>query len=92
LRRVQWTGKAASDVIRLHEFLKSGNATAAARVVKSLMAAPNDLLENPLLGERLEEFHPREIRRLLGGRYEVRYEIVETTIFVLRVGHTREAR
>jgi len=36
LRQVQWTGKASSDVIRLHEFLSGANTAAAARVVKAL--------------------------------------------------------
>jgi len=92
LRRVQWSGKASSDVVRLHEFLSAANASAAARVVKTLVAAPNDLLANPRIGERLEEFNPREIRRILVGRYEMRYEIVESTIYILRLWHTREER
>ena len=90
--RVQWTSKASSDVVRLHEFLDSANGQAAVRIVKSLVGAPNGLLNNPRIGERLEEFDPREVRRLLVGRYEVRYEIVESTIYVMRVWHTREER
>lgn len=90
--RVQWTGKASSDVVRLHEFLSSANAPAANRVVKSLVAAPNSLFANPRIGERLDEFNQREIRRLLVGRHEMRYEIVASTIYILRVWHTREER
>lgn len=90
--RLQWTGKALSDVVRLHEFLASANALAAARVVKSLVAAPAGLMTNPRIGERLEEFEPREVRRLLVGNYELRYEIAESTIYVLRIWHTREER
>ncbi|EJZ18902.1 hypothetical protein RCCGEPOP_23112 [Rhizobium sp. Pop5] len=34
---------------------------------------------------RLEEFDPREVRRILAGRYELRYEIQQSTIYVLRL-------
>lgn len=56
------------------------------------MAAPASLLENPRIGERLEEFEPRDVRRLLVGNYEMRYEIVNSTRYLLRVWHTREHR
>lgn len=90
--RVQWASKAVSDLGRLYEFLAAVNKTAAARVVKSLAAAPASLVDNPGLGERLDEFAPRQVRRILVGSYEMRYEIVESTIYVLRVWHTREER
>ena len=90
--QVHWTSKAASDVARLHEFLAGANSAAAARVVKSLVAAPSTLLANPRIGEKLDEFEPREVRRLLVGQYEMRYEIADATIYVLRIRHTRESR
>lgn len=40
------------------------------------------------IGERLEEFEAREVRRILVGRYEIQ----KSTIYVLWLGHTREAR
>lgn len=90
--RVQWASKASTDVVRLHEFLASVNGPAAARVVKSLVAAPAALVANPRIGERLDEFEPREVRRLLVDQYEMRYEIVESTIYIMRVCHSREER
>ena len=89
---VTWTSKALSDLVRLHEFLVPVNKPAAARVVRSLVAAPTGLQVNPRLGERLEEFEPREVRRLLVGRYEMRYEIQGSIIYILRLWHTREDR
>jgi plasmid stabilization system protein ParE len=68
------------------------NKAAAARTVQSLTAAPANLLANPRIGERLEEFEPREVHRILVGHYEIRYEIRESTIYVLRLWHTREDR
>ncbi|WGG53463.1 type II toxin-antitoxin system RelE/ParE family toxin [Rugamonas sp. DEMB1] len=89
---LRWTSKALSDLIRLHEFLATVNKPAAARAVQSLTAAAASLLANPRIGERLEEFDPRDIRRILVGRYELRYEIEASTIYLLRLWHTREDR
>ncbi|MDQ1832493.1 type II toxin-antitoxin system RelE/ParE family toxin [Massilia sp. CCM 9029] len=61
----QWTSKALADLVRLHEFLAVLNKPAAARMLKSLMAAPASLVANPRIGEKLEEFEPREVRRIL---------------------------
>ena len=89
---LKWTSKALSDLARLHEFLSLLNKQAAAVTVQPLAAAPAKLMEQPRLGERLEEFDPREVRRILVGHYEMRYEIQHSTIFVLRLWHTREDR
>jgi len=89
---LKWTGKALSDLSCLHDFLAPVNRPAAVRVVQSLTAAPARLLEHPRIGEKLEEFEPREVRRILVGQYEMRYEIQESTVYVLRLWHTREDR
>ena len=89
---LKWTSKAQSDLVRLFEFLSPVNRRAAARTVQTLTAAPARLLEHPRIGEQLEEFEPREVRRILVGHYEMRYEIQESTIYILRIWHTRENR
>ena len=89
---VIWTAKALSDLTRLHDFLAPVNRRAAAGVVQSLAAAPTRLLEHPRIGQRLEQFEPREVRRLLVGQYEIRYEISQSIIYILRLWHTREDR
>ncbi len=89
---LKWTSKALSDLVRLYDFLAPVNKRAAARTVQSLTAAPSRLLEHPHIGEKLEEFEPREVRRILVGHYEMRYEIRESIIYVLRLWHTREDR
>ncbi len=61
-------------------------------MVQSLTTAPTTLLVNPRIGEKLEEFEPREVRRIFVGRYEVRYEIQDTIIYMLRLWHTCEDR
>jgi plasmid stabilization system protein ParE len=89
---LKWTSKALSDLARLYEFWAPVNRRAAARTVQSLAAAPARLLDHPRIGEKLEEFNPREVRRILVGHYEMRYEIQGNTIYVLRLWHTRENR
>jgi len=89
---LKWTNKALSDLVRLHDFLAPANGLAAARAVQSLTVAPTRLLEYPRIGEKLEEFEPREVRRILVSSYEIRYEIQDTTISVLRLWYTREDR
>lgn len=68
------------------------NKPAAARAVQALTQAPTLLLTTPRAGKQLAQFEPREVRRILVGQYEIRYEIEGTAIFVLRIWHTREDR
>ena len=89
---LKWTNKALTDITRLYELLAAVNQPAAAHTVQQLTTAPTTLLANPLIGERLEEFEPRDVRRIIVGHYELRYEIQQSTIYVLRLWHTRENR
>lgn len=92
MTELKWTSRALSDLARLHEFLAPVNRQAAARTVRSLTAVPVRLRDHPRIGEKLEEFEPREVRRILVGRYEMRYEIQGSTLYILRLWHTREDR
>ncbi|HHR6502975.1 TPA: type II toxin-antitoxin system RelE/ParE family toxin [Providencia alcalifaciens] len=90
---VTWTHKSVSDLSRVYDFLAVLNPAAAARVVQMLTQAPVSLLvKNPRIGEQLFQFMPHEVRRLVVADYEVRYEINDTTISILRIWHTREDR
>ncbi len=89
---IKWTSKALTDLVRLYEFLAPDNKQAAARAIQFLTDAPTRLLEHPRISEKLEEFEPRELRRILVGRYELRYEIKKHIIYLLRIWHTREDR
>ncbi len=89
---LKWTSKALSDLARLYEFLAPVNKSAAVRAVQALTRAATMLLTNPRIGEQLFQLEPREVRRILVGEYEVRYEIQDSIIYVLRLWHTREDR
>lgn len=90
--RVRWSGKALDDLRRLHGFLAEANPRAAAQVVRLLTRGVGVLRENPRMGRTVEGFEPRDVRRLILGSYELRYELTDTDAYVLRVWHTREDR
>jgi len=89
---LKWTSKAHSDLVRLHEFLEPVNPAAAARTVRHLVAGAKRIPAHPRLGIRMPEFSPREVRKLLVADYEIRYELTDTDVFILRIFHTREDR
>ncbi len=90
--RIKWTGKAAGDLARLHAHLHPVAPEMAARVVQQLARAPERLLDYPRIGEKLDAYAPREVRRIVIGNYELRYEIADATIHILRLWHCRENR
>lgn len=78
--------------MRLYDFLAVVNPSAAARIVRDLVGGVEQLPANPRLGRRLEEFSPRDVRRFLLGAYEVRYEVRDQDIIIVRLFHGRENR
>ena len=89
---LRWTSSARSDLVHLCEFLHSVSVPAAVRVVRHLVAGAKRIPAHPRLGVRLAEFEPREVRRILVGDYEIRYEVSDTNIFILKIFHVREDR
>ncbi len=93
---LKWTSKALSDLARLYRACTNSWLQRTSRQphgrVHTLTRASTMLLTNPRIGEQLFEFEPREVRRLLVGHYEMRYEIQESIIYLLRLWHTREDR
>ena len=65
---------------------------AALRAVRLIGAGVKRIPNRPRLGQRLREFAPREVRRMIVGDYEVRYELTARDVFVLRIFHTGEER
>jgi len=89
---LRWARSAHADLVRLHEFLRPVNPAAAARAVGQIVAAARRLPAHPRLGQRLDAYGKREVRRVVVGEYELRYELTERDVFVLRIFHTREDR
>lgn len=90
--RVVWAERSRSDLARLHEYLHEVAPEAADLMLLRLSQAPDRLLDFPRMGSRLDDYKMREIRRIIVGNYELRYEIAGDVIFVLRVWHCREDR
>ena len=89
---LRWTTSAERDLVRLHAFLTTINPRAAAQVVRQLIAGAEQLIQYPQLGVKLEEFLPRDVRRMIIGDYELRYELTDEAIYILRLWHGREDR
>ena len=83
---------ANADLVRLHAFLEPVSPQAASRIVGQLGAAATRLTQHPRVGVRLDEFTPREVRRLIVGAYELRYELTGEFIYIIRIWHGREDR
>ena len=90
--KLRWTASAERDLVRLHAFLVTINSRAAAQVVRQLVAGAEQLIQHPQLGVKLEEFLPRDVRRIIFGDYELRYELSDEAIYILRLWHDREDR
>lgn len=88
----RWTEQAVDDLARLHDLLASYDRQVALRAISSLRDALQQLLPHPRLGSLLAGYEPREVRRLIVGNYEIRYEVSGEAIHVLRFFHTREDR
>ncbi len=89
---LKWTRSAYADLQRIHEFLEPVDPAAAARAVQAVVARVRRIPRQPRLGERLPGFGEREVRRVLVRKYEIRYEVAGSDLYVLRIFHTRENR
>ncbi len=83
--KLKWSKEAVADIARLYDFLATVNPTAAARAVQTLTVAPRQLLDRPQSGRQLDQYLPREVSRIIVGNYEMRYELVGSTVYILRV-------
>jgi len=90
--KVNWSRDAVRDLVRLHDFVAGINPATARRIVFNLHQAASRLTASPRKGRRLEGFGDAEIRRLIVAQYELRYEILDNAIYILRIWHTREDR
>lgn len=89
---IRWTKKALADLQRLHGFLAPGDPAAALRAVRKIIAGVRQLAAHPRLGPRLPQFKSREVRKLIIGDCELRYEVADTDLNLLRLWHVREDR
>lgn len=89
---VEWANSALADLVRLHEFLAVESKSAAADFVEAMIAAVARLESFPGMGERLDSYTGREVRRIFARNYEIRYQVTPSLLTVLRLWHARERR
>ncbi|MBP6512236.1 MAG: type II toxin-antitoxin system RelE/ParE family toxin [Bacteroidia bacterium] len=89
---IKWTTSAERDIVKVYDFLARSNPKAAVQTVKLLIEGIEKIDAFPQLGIKLDDFKPREVRRIIIGDYEIRYELTKNTLFVLRLWHSREDR
>jgi plasmid stabilization system protein ParE len=89
--KLAFSRAAVPDLVRLREFIATHDPTAAVRVATRLRAAISRLTDNPQIGRPVEDL-PGEIRELIFGKYVIRYQVRQTTVYILRIWHGREDR
>ena len=89
--KLAFSRAAVSDLVRLREFIAVRNPTAAVRVATRLRTAISRLTDSPQIGRPVEDL-PGEIRELIFGKYVVRYQVRQTTVYILGIWHGREDR
>ena len=90
--RLRWTDEALADVDRVFDFLAANNPPAAERAVRKLLTFPSVLTANPSMGAVVEKLADQQIRRMIIGAYELRYQVTGDVVEILRIFHTREDR
>ena len=89
---LKWTSKALSDGVGLKECVAPTTRPGISWEEQTRTQPSTILLINPRTGEQVVQVESREVRRILAGAYEVLYAIIDSTIYVLRLWHTRENR
>lgn len=89
---IRWSDKAAADLNRLHHFLSEKSERAADAAIRQIVAGALGLNSYARRTPVVERYLPREVRRLIGGDYELCYEVRKDGVFIIAVFHAREDR
>ncbi|WP_081716391.1 type II toxin-antitoxin system RelE/ParE family toxin [Asticcacaulis sp. AC460] len=92
MKRVQWSSAARRDIFRLYDFLRDVNPRAAARIIQRLTEATRNLTAFPEQGRPVDNYVSQDVRSLIVGDYEIRYEVEDHRIYIVRIWHGREDR
>lgn len=75
--------------IRYHPTLRKVLARLDAATYRRILEAIDTLKENPYEGKKLQGVDVGQWRFRVGD-YRIRYDIIEETVFILRIGHRRD--
>jgi plasmid stabilization system protein ParE len=84
VRRVIWTDEARANLAAIRDYIAQFSPLAAQRFSLKLVAAAEDLTENPDRGRSVGRGR-REL--LLIRPYLIRYRVEGETVFILRIRH-----
>lgn len=88
---VEYSPESLKDLHRLVEFVEVKNPYATRRIAIDLQEGVSRLKQFPEIGlPVLKAPDPERIRDLYIGAYTVRYLIADSTIYILRVWHSKE--
>ena len=91
---IEWSLDALADLDRFAAFLHGQFPEIAARVASELLVRAEVLRRHPKLGRPMatREEYREIVLQVLGGTYALQYRYEGSTILMLRVFHSREAR
>ena len=78
-------------MVRLREFIAQHSPAATQRVAQRLRGAIERLVDMSQIGRPVENL-PGDIRELIFGKYVVRYEVRQQSLYILRIWHGKEDR
>ena len=87
---IEWTEQALSDLGRLYRFLAATNEEVAVRTIDNLVASLPRVLDQPRRGSVLEGL-PKDVRRVVIGNCELRYETRVADIRIVSAFRLRES-
>lgn len=82
---------AVHDLVRLRDFIAQHSPEAAQRVAQRLGGAIQGMMDTPQMGRPVADMSG-EIRELIFGKYVVRYEVRQQSLYILRIWHGKEDR
>ena len=89
---VLWSEESLADMERIFEFHAKFSIPVAMRVMSMIRRATNLPTVFPQAGRSCIQYNPRDVRDLVVGDYQLRYEVAGKAIRVVRVWHCKEER
>ncbi len=90
---IEWLPAAVEDLIRVREFIRTKNPTAAKKAAERISSAITILQDNPEVGrplfDGLEGFRDLVVPFGQGG-YVIRYRMNDNVCVIVRLWHTKE--
>ena len=86
LKQLEWSVRAAHDVLTIDAYLSAENPNAALEVVEHIVERAEQLRRHPFLGRSLGSGRPRKLV-LTRYPYNVHYRLTGSRVRILRVLH-----